>query len=65
MLPGSVLDPEVPNDVLFPAMNRLIKGADGTKKSGRKQRFGDKNRIKIVLVNCKGEKEKQTEGGKI
>lgn len=41
--------------------DRLIKGEDGTKDLGRKRRFGDKNRIQILLVNWKGEEEKQTE----
>ena len=44
--------------------DRLVKSADGTKHLGRKQRFGDKNRIQILLVNWKGEEEKQTEEGK-
>ena len=29
--------------------DRLVKGADGTKHLGRKQRFGDKNRIQIRM----------------
>ena len=48
----------------LPAKGQAHQGYKWHKQSGRKQHFGHKNRIQIMLVNWKGEEEKQTKGGK-
>lgn len=64
MLAGVSPGPSVAECFFLLEEDRLIKGAESTKCLGRKQHFGEKNRIQILLVNWKGEEEKQTEEGK-